>query len=298
MRISEAGREEVYWGTMRELRDPEVIAEFTIDGEPASKSRARFTKRGSKTFAYTPEATKAAEQRIAWLYRSGGGRPHDDCRDTGYGAIAVFFCAQHQRRDVDNMLKLVLDGLNGIAWPDDSQVLEVTGRKAYVTDKDHARTHVLIYRAGDMNAPQGKCLRCGKAFRTYRSTVAERKYCGQECAYAHRTERRTRCCEWCKEEFQASGPAATTRFCSEACETRRANVEVACEECGATFLKPRSLAKKGKPFCQEQCRREYWRKFRAARAVGTCADCGGPTSKKAYTRCRGCAIAHRSGGAA
>ena len=39
---------------------------------------------------------------------------------------------QHtQRPDVDNLIKTVLDGLNGIAWKDDAQVIEVTGRKEW-----------------------------------------------------------------------------------------------------------------------------------------------------------------------
>lgn len=296
MRISEAGREDVYWGTMRELRDPEVIAEFTIEGEPASKSRARFTKRGSKTIAYTPEKTKAAEERVAWLYRAAGGRHHGDCRDTGYGVIAVFFCAQHQRRDVDNMLKLILDGLNKLAWPDDSQVLEVTGRKAYVRDPDHARTHVLIYRAGDMDHPKDKCVRCGTEFRTYRSTAKTRKYCSQECAYAHRAERRTRSCLNCGGKFLAQ--SADAKHCSRACDSEYRTVELTCIECGGTYRKPRSTANKGRHLCSDECRANWWREQRKGAAKGTCARCGGPTSKKTYAHCRVCAPQVRAGGAA
>jgi len=36
-----------------------------------------------------------------------------------------------QRPEVDNLIKTVLDGLNGIAWGDDAQVVEVSGRKAW-----------------------------------------------------------------------------------------------------------------------------------------------------------------------
>jgi Holliday junction resolvase RusA-like endonuclease len=34
------------------------------------------------------------------------------------------------RGDIDNYIKTILDGLNGVAWKDDSQVVKVTAIKA------------------------------------------------------------------------------------------------------------------------------------------------------------------------
>lgn len=34
------------------------------------------------------------------------------------------------RGDLDNYVKTVLDALNGVAWPDDSQVVKITAIKA------------------------------------------------------------------------------------------------------------------------------------------------------------------------
>ena len=60
------------------------------------------------------------------------------------GVFAVFFCESFQRRDVDNMLKLILDALNGVVWKDDAQVTEVSGRVA--RGVSNPRTAVLLYR--------------------------------------------------------------------------------------------------------------------------------------------------------
>jgi Holliday junction resolvase RusA-like endonuclease len=45
------------------------------------------------------------------------------------------------------MLKLVLDGLNKVAWADDVQVTEVSARKALALP-GQARTEVAVYRPG------------------------------------------------------------------------------------------------------------------------------------------------------
>ena len=83
---------------------------------------------------------------MAWAYRAAGGRLNTDT-ETAYAVHATFFNGTMQRRDVDNMLKLILDGLNGVAYPDDTQVLEVWGRKTKV-ETGQARTEVRLYRIG------------------------------------------------------------------------------------------------------------------------------------------------------
>ena len=39
--------------------------------------------------------------------------------------------AASSKPDLDNMVKAVFDGLNGIAWIDDKQVIEESSRKMY-----------------------------------------------------------------------------------------------------------------------------------------------------------------------
>ena len=51
-----------------------------------------------------------------------------------------------KRPDVDNLVKFVLDCLNGVAWVDDGQVAEVNGVKVYSTQP---RTVVILECEGE-----------------------------------------------------------------------------------------------------------------------------------------------------
>ena len=49
-----------------------------------------------------------------------------------------------RRMDVDNVAKSVLDGLNGVAYEDDDQVIELLVRKHKVTRKEEERVEIEI----------------------------------------------------------------------------------------------------------------------------------------------------------
>jgi len=55
----------------------------------------------------------------------------------------TFYLATRRRKDLDNLVKLVLDALNREAFRDDSQVVEINARKIF-SDKDNARTEVTL----------------------------------------------------------------------------------------------------------------------------------------------------------
>ncbi|MCW2899302.1 MAG: RusA family crossover junction endodeoxyribonuclease, partial [Streptosporangiaceae bacterium] len=88
-------------------RAPIVVARFTVDGEPVSKARPRFATKGSKNQTYTPQKTRDAEQVVAWKFRATapGHKPNSEHT---YGVTALFVSGTRHRRDVDNMLKLIL----------------------------------------------------------------------------------------------------------------------------------------------------------------------------------------------
>ena len=122
---------------------PQAVT-FIVDGEPVSKERPRFTTRGGKPRTYTPGKTLAAERAVKDAFEAAAPG-YTFAADASYTVEATFFNGTRRHRDVDNMLKLVLDGLNGVAWADDHQVVKIATGKAYAPGQ--ARTVVTISRA-------------------------------------------------------------------------------------------------------------------------------------------------------
>lgn len=118
---------------------------FKIPGQPRGKGRPRFTKNG---YAYTPETTRIYEEEIRLRYKEKFG---DDKLD-GNIAVEVFinkkpasylgkkrynellgtYC--NIKPDADNVVKAVLDALNGLAYDDDKNVVELYAQKRYATE--------------------------------------------------------------------------------------------------------------------------------------------------------------------
>jgi len=230
----------------------ETIASFVVQGEPVSKSRARFTKRGSRTFAYTPQKTHDGEKAVAAAFVASVPAGYAADGEYHFGVSASFFNASRQRRDVDNMLKLILDGLNGVAWADDNQVTEVTARKSYELEKSEARTEVTIYRAGKIMPPSGNCQFCGIEFLLYRST-SKRKYCSRACDQANRSTKRTTKCRQCERSFDPGAKATSKTFCSTGCRNEHNRAEVECFICGKAFHKSKSQVGH-RNMCSDECR--------------------------------------------
>jgi Holliday junction resolvase RusA-like endonuclease len=112
---------------------------FTVAGEPMSKARARVTKSGH---AYTPKATIEAEGRVREAF---GATTHEGFSNA-VGVELAFYQGTRARKDIDNMAKLILDALNGVAWADDVQVSVLLARRVYVT-KDRARTVIRVFES-------------------------------------------------------------------------------------------------------------------------------------------------------
>lgn len=271
-----------------------AVALVQVAGEPMSKARARFTKRGT---TYTPERTRTAEERVRTAYLASVGRIERDA-DAAFRVEADFYCGTRQRRDVDNMLKLVLDALNGVAWPDDVQVLEVSGRKQFVA-KAEARTDVTVFKIdGGMNRPTQPCAQCGTPFLTYeswRSDPTGKKYCSLTCAAEGRRKRRT--CDHCGQSFTHKKSQTKRRYCSASCRDASGHVALTCEYCSDVFDCYRSWQRKHpvcpKAECQKAHDAKVHRERRTKHFPATCLICGAGVTRKEYKRCGPCARAGR-----
>lgn len=113
---------------------------FTLDGDPIPKGRPRnFGKR-----TVTPQRTRDAEASIRERVTLLDLTPYD-------GPVAVsltFWCRTHRRTDLDNMVKLVTDALNGLAYTDDHLIHRLTARLYRSAIGEAPRTEVRIESLG------------------------------------------------------------------------------------------------------------------------------------------------------
>lgn len=127
---------------------------FVIQGEPVAKGRPKLGRYGT----YTPKKTKEYEEHIKQEWRKNGYKEPL----TGAVMVDITFYRSIQKSsskaaktakltgkvkptvkpDLDNYIKAVLDGLNGLAWVDDSQIVNISATKEYSLEP---KTVVLIW---------------------------------------------------------------------------------------------------------------------------------------------------------
>lgn len=91
-----------------------------IQTKPVPKARPRL---GANGRMYTPRETKEFEELIGWCAKSVVKKPTEKPVKV---SIDVY---SKTRADIDNIAKAVMDGLSGVAYVDDRQVVELRIRK-------------------------------------------------------------------------------------------------------------------------------------------------------------------------
>lgn len=125
---------------------------FTVPGEPVAKGRARAFVRGGHVGHYTPEKTVKYEKLVGEVAKQAMGamKPTEGAVALvvrAYMGIPVSWSQRKQRAaefgeitptkrpDLDNIVKAIKDGANGVTWKDDSQVIDVRASKRYGTPR-------------------------------------------------------------------------------------------------------------------------------------------------------------------
>ena len=122
--------------------------EFVVPGVPVPKGRARITTKNGYALAYTPARTAKYEQDVATLARQAMGvlRPFSGPVEL-WLAIGVQIPASWSKKkrleassgallpigrpDASNIVKAIEDGMNGVVYDDDSQIVTIQATKRY-----------------------------------------------------------------------------------------------------------------------------------------------------------------------
>jgi len=131
-----------------------------IPGKPMGKQRPRFSSFGKFTKVYTPKETLDKEKEIKKLFLQKYPK-HDTIESAiKVEVIAYMYIPKSTSKkkkqmmlnddiksiikpDVDNIAKLILDALNGLAFKDDKQIVELVCYKRY---SDEPRSEITIER--------------------------------------------------------------------------------------------------------------------------------------------------------
>lgn len=121
---------------------------FDVPGPPVAKGRPRATTIAGRARMYTPKKTAGAEALIAMAGHAAMGGREPFCTPLSMvvevrlpvpaswskkrrAAALQQLVRPTGRPDLDNFVKTVCDGCNGIVYADDSYVVEMTVRKVY-----------------------------------------------------------------------------------------------------------------------------------------------------------------------
>jgi len=124
-----------------------MVINFEVPGEPTGKGRPRFVRQTGRT--YTPEKTATYENLVKVKCQlAADGYTFPDDAKIGIGITAFFgipVSASRRKKqamldgvirpskkpDADNILKIIADACNGLAYRDDAQICFATVEKHY-----------------------------------------------------------------------------------------------------------------------------------------------------------------------
>lgn len=135
---------------------------FSVEGEPFAKQRPRAARRGRFITIYTPNETKQYEKKVSDRYKyyyeneftkdnmltgaltvkiEGVFAPPKSISNKKREMMLDNKVAHIKKPDCDNMAKICLDALNGVAYPDDALINKLVVTKKY---GENARVNITI----------------------------------------------------------------------------------------------------------------------------------------------------------
>ena len=121
---------------------------FIVPGNPQGKARPRVCRINGKSMTYTPKKTVKYEKLIRASYNAVSGAKFEKNVPLEMHILALFYLPKGSTKrfinaalnnevypvkkpDCDNIIKVICDALNGLAYHDDSQVCRVYFEKTY-----------------------------------------------------------------------------------------------------------------------------------------------------------------------
>jgi Holliday junction resolvase RusA-like endonuclease len=124
------------------------MTQFVITGNPMGKQRPRFKRSGAYVSTYTPKPTVDYENWVRLSYKQQCSQFFDKGTPLSVKIVAMFSIPKStskkkmqkmidgeitptKKPDTDNIAKIICDSLNGIAYYDDSQIVNLSVTKIY-----------------------------------------------------------------------------------------------------------------------------------------------------------------------
>jgi Holliday junction resolvase RusA-like endonuclease len=136
-----------------------VVHAFTVLGLPQAWQRARVSADGKH---FTPPKTRRYERLVATV--AGLQRPPAWRLDGTYRVEVHAYFPDARPRDVDNVAKAVLDGLNRVLWNDDRQVVRIVSEKHVDRARPRIEVTVELVAPAELGAPPAKTVRAPRLY--------------------------------------------------------------------------------------------------------------------------------------
>lgn len=118
---------------------------MVVPSDPRAKGRPRSTRGGG---VYTPERTRAAEREVR--FEAVQAMRSQRLTVVPVAALHVdlaYYAKTARRVDLDNLVKLTLDALNGVVWADDAQIVGLSASKRLDRVRPRTEVRVSVVRA-------------------------------------------------------------------------------------------------------------------------------------------------------